>query len=67
MSYKPGVAGLALTVHAGQDLLIRVFNDTGSTITKGEAVYFSGASNGVATAAPAIANSLITSQVDQKP
>lgn len=42
-----------VTVELGRELLLRVYNNTGSTITNGAAVYLSGSGSGYPTVAPA--------------
>ncbi len=49
----------AVTVHTGQDSLLRVYNDTGSTITAGTPVYLTGESSSIPTIAPAGAASTV--------
>ena len=47
----------ALTIHTGQDTVLRVYNDTGSTITAGSPVYLTGEAGAVPTIAKASATS----------
>ena len=47
----------ALTIHTGQDTVLRVYNDTGSTITAGSPVYLTGETGAVPTIAKASATS----------
>lgn len=49
----------AMTVHTGQDSLLRVYNDSGSTITAGTPVYLTGESSSIPTIAPAGAASTV--------
>ena len=49
----------AMTVHAGQDSLLRVYNETGSTITAGTPVYLTGENASIPTIAPAGAASTV--------
>ena len=49
----------AMTVHTGQDSLLRVYNETGSTITAGTPVYLTGESSSIPTIAPAGAASTV--------
>ena len=44
-----------LTIHTGQDTVLRVYNDTGSTITAGSPVYLTGETGAVPTIAKASA------------
>ena len=44
-----------MTVHTGQDSLLRVYNETGSTIAAGTPVYLTGENNAIPTIAPASA------------
>ncbi len=46
-----------LTIHTGQDTVLRVYNDTGSTITAGSPVYLTGETGAVPTIAKASAAS----------
>ena len=46
-----------LTIHTGQDTVLRVYNDTGSTITAGSPVYLTGETGAVPTIAKASATS----------
>lgn len=46
-----------LTIHTGQDTVLRVYNGTGSTITAGSPVYLTGESGAVPTIAKASATS----------
>jgi hypothetical protein len=45
-----------MTVHTGQDSLLRVYNETGSTIAAGTPVYLTGENNAIPTIAPASAS-----------
>ena len=49
-----------INVKIGQDEIVRVYNNTGSTIAKGQAVYVTGATNDFPTIALARANSFNT-------
>ena len=49
----------AMTVHTGQDSLLRVYNNSGSTITAGTPVYLTGESSSIPTIAPAGAASTV--------
>jgi len=52
-----------VTVGIGRDLLVRVQNDQGTTISSGEAVYINGSSAGIPTVRLARSDDLVTSQV----
>jgi len=52
-----------VTVGIGRDLLVRVQNDQGTTISSGEAVYINGSASGLPTVRLARSDSLATSQV----
>lgn len=51
-----------VTVGIGRDLLVRVQNDQGTTISSGEAVYINGSSGGLPTVKLARSDSSVTSQ-----
>ncbi|MGB2032121.1 MAG: hypothetical protein ACPHX9_07610, partial [Candidatus Poseidoniaceae archaeon] len=49
----------AMTIHAGQDTVLRVYNNTGSSIAAGSAVYLTGETGAVPTIAKATASGTI--------